>query len=151
MGIELAVVVPFTRSLARTTAREFAEKILWEPGRIISVHTRQSSHSGRFFISSMPIRDLILALDPRPPWSQRVADSFHYRDFLIVALIVRAESLFPDNWLYIHDSSVRRFAISIEPCILIVIIGAIFKIFGRPRLTKSKMVNTRNVQLLTID
>ena len=30
-----------------------------------------------------------------------------YRDFLTVALVVRAESLFPDNWIYIHESSVK--------------------------------------------
>ena len=30
-----------------------------------------------------------------------------YRDFLTVALVVRAESLFPDNWIYIHEPSVK--------------------------------------------
>ena len=30
-----------------------------------------------------------------------------YRDFLTVALIVRKPDLFPDNWIYIHDPSVK--------------------------------------------
>jgi protoporphyrinogen oxidase len=30
-----------------------------------------------------------------------------YRDFLTVALKIRAADLFPDNWIYIHDSKVR--------------------------------------------
>jgi protoporphyrinogen oxidase len=30
-----------------------------------------------------------------------------YRDFLTVALVVAGEDLFPDNWIYIHDPSVR--------------------------------------------
>jgi protoporphyrinogen oxidase len=30
-----------------------------------------------------------------------------YRDFLVVALVVRAKELFPDNWIYIHDPSVK--------------------------------------------
>jgi protoporphyrinogen oxidase len=32
---------------------------------------------------------------------------FKYRDFLTVALVVRARSLFPDNWVYLHDPKVR--------------------------------------------
>ncbi len=30
-----------------------------------------------------------------------------YRDFLTVALMVRKEDVFPDNWIYIHDPSVQ--------------------------------------------
>src|SRR5262249_31299059 len=30
-----------------------------------------------------------------------------YRDFLIVALIVDQAAVFPDNWIYVHDPSVR--------------------------------------------
>jgi protoporphyrinogen oxidase len=46
-------------------------------------------------------------LDPQPEVLLPVAEDFHYRDFIIVALIIRAESLFPDNWIYIHDPSVE--------------------------------------------
>jgi protoporphyrinogen oxidase len=47
-------------------------------------------------------------LDPAPPSAvQRCADDFSYRDFLIVALILRGADLFPDNWVYIHDPQVR--------------------------------------------
>src|SRR5690242_21399181 len=37
----------------------------------------------------------------------RSAGALKYRDFLTVALKVRAEDLFPDNWIYIHDSKVK--------------------------------------------
>ena len=30
-----------------------------------------------------------------------------YRDFLTVALMVKGEDIFPDNWIYIHDSKVQ--------------------------------------------
>src|SRR3546814_11326352 len=30
-----------------------------------------------------------------------------YRDFLTVALMIRSDDLFPDNWIYIHDSKVQ--------------------------------------------
>jgi protoporphyrinogen oxidase len=31
----------------------------------------------------------------------------HYRDFLTVALMIRSEDLFPDNWIYIHEEGVQ--------------------------------------------
>ena len=64
-------------------------------------------HLGTHFISSMPIRDLINALEPAPPEGiQRAANSLHYRDFLIVSLIVNRKHVMSDNWIYIHDPAV---------------------------------------------
>ena len=66
------------------------------------------SHSGTHFISSMPIRELIAAIDPPPPEAVRQAASrIRYRDFLIVSLIVNRKEVMPDNWLYVHDPMVR--------------------------------------------
>jgi protoporphyrinogen oxidase len=42
-----------------------------------------------------------------PPSVQDAGGRLKYRDFLTVALIVDAPSVFPDNWIYIHDPSVR--------------------------------------------
>lgn len=59
-------------------------------------------------ISSMPLSALIAALDPPPPENVlNAARKLRYRDFLIVGLIVNRETLFPDNWLYIHSPQVR--------------------------------------------
>ncbi len=33
--------------------------------------------------------------------------SLRYRDFLTVALMIRSKDIFPDNWIYIHDSKVK--------------------------------------------
>jgi len=57
-------------------------------------------------ISSAPIRELCRALDPLPG-CVAAADALRYRDFLTVALVVRKEDLFPDNWIYIHEPSVK--------------------------------------------
>ena len=35
------------------------------------------------------------------------ADSLRYRDFITVALIAKSQKNFPDNWIYIHDPSVK--------------------------------------------
>jgi protoporphyrinogen oxidase len=55
-------------------------------------------------ISSMPISELILAMDPPAPEEvQMAAKGLHYRDFLTVALVVPTDRGFPDNWIYVHD------------------------------------------------
>ena len=57
-------------------------------------------------ISSLALRDVVALTDP-PPAVRRAAAGLRYRDFLTVALVVRGEDLFPDNWIYVHDPQVR--------------------------------------------
>jgi protoporphyrinogen oxidase len=84
------------------------EKIFWEPGRVTAIQAGGRRYEGDHFISSMPIRELIQALDPEPPEAvARAAEDFHYRDFLTVVLIIRQKELFPDNWIYVHDPNVK--------------------------------------------
>src|SRR5207237_9191850 len=42
-----------------------------------------------------------------PPVVDEAANGLRYRDFLTVALVVDGEDLFPDNWIYVHEPSVR--------------------------------------------
>jgi protoporphyrinogen oxidase len=63
---------------------------------------------GQNFISSMPIRELIAAIDPTPPQSVlQASQQLRYRDFLMVGLVVRKRNVFDDNWIYIHSPQVR--------------------------------------------
>ena len=57
-------------------------------------------------ISSAPMRELAARLHPLPE-TQVEASRLRYRDFLTVALMIRSDDLFPDNWIYIHDSKVK--------------------------------------------
>ena len=57
-------------------------------------------------ISSAPVRELVGRIHPLPQ-SLPQALALGYRDFLTVALMIRAEDLFPDNWIYIHDPRVK--------------------------------------------
>jgi protoporphyrinogen oxidase len=57
-------------------------------------------------ISSAPLRELAARLHPLPATSLN-AKALRYRDFLTVALKIRSDDLFPDNWIYIHDSKVK--------------------------------------------
>ena len=57
-------------------------------------------------ISSAPMRELAGRLHPLPTTLPQ-ASALRYRDFLTVALMIKSPDLFPDNWIYIHDSKVK--------------------------------------------
>ncbi len=62
--------------------------------------------TAKHVISSAPMRELSARLEPRPATDVNAQD-LRYRDFLTVALMIRSDDLFPDNWIYIHDSKVK--------------------------------------------
>ncbi len=75
----------------------------------ISVKTAAGNvevYHARNVISSAPVRELVEKITPSP-LSRLHARALRYRDFLTVALMVRKPDLFPDNWIYIHDPSVK--------------------------------------------
>jgi len=57
-------------------------------------------------ISSAPMRELAGRIHPLPATLPNALD-LSYRDFLTVALMIRSDDLFPDNWIYIHDPRVQ--------------------------------------------
>jgi protoporphyrinogen oxidase len=62
--------------------------------------------AAKHVISSAPMRELSARIHPLPE-SSLEAKKLNYRDFLTVALMVKSEDLFPDNWIYIHDDRVQ--------------------------------------------
>jgi protoporphyrinogen oxidase len=66
----------------------------------------RETYTARHVVSSAPLRELVGRLKPAPI-SLLHARALRYRDFLTVALMVRKAELFPDNWIYIHDPSVK--------------------------------------------
>jgi len=63
---------------------------------------------GTSFISSIPLQELMLSLDPPPPKDVvAAAKALRYRDFLTVCLVINRAKVFPDTWIYIHDPSVK--------------------------------------------
>lgn len=83
-----------------------------EGTRITRIITQQDGEttaiSGDHYISTMPITALVHKLDPLPPDEiLQAAKSLSYRAFVIVALIIDAKDLFPDNWIYIHTPEVK--------------------------------------------
>jgi len=62
--------------------------------------------TARHVISSAPMRELATRIHPLPK-SMPEAQDLNYRDFLTVAIMVKSNDLFPDNWIYIHDDRVQ--------------------------------------------
>jgi protoporphyrinogen oxidase len=100
------------------------ERIEHDPkGRIIAVHARSQESGqtrvfrGRYYFSTMPVKELIRAMRPSPPPAvQEIANGLQYRDFIAVGLLCRklqinevtasGKMAVRDNWIYIQDSSV---------------------------------------------
>ena len=81
-------------------------------GRAVAVTATTEGVPSRYecteVISSMPIGELLRAMDPPvPPEIEAAADGLRYRDFITVALVVPEEDGFPDNWIYINDATVE--------------------------------------------
>ncbi|MEP7014301.1 MAG: NAD(P)/FAD-dependent oxidoreductase [Verrucomicrobiota bacterium] len=69
-----------------------------------NVETIEAEH----VVSSAPMRSLVCGLTPAvSERAKRAAESLKYRDFLTVMLILKERNVFSDNWIYIHDPSVK--------------------------------------------
>ena len=74
---------------------------------------------GDVFISSMPMKDLVLAMDGVPKQYLQIAKGLPYRDYMTVGVlsprlalknetnIKTLGNIVPDNWVYVHDKSVK--------------------------------------------
>ncbi|THD64545.1 MAG: NAD(P)/FAD-dependent oxidoreductase [Bradyrhizobium sp.] len=87
------------------TLRHDAKSGLWTVTAVTS-DGQTEAYTARHIVSSAPIAELLNALDPRPA-SLLQASALRYRDFITVALVVRKQDVFPDNWIYVHDPTVK--------------------------------------------
>ena len=98
---------------SRVRLRRPVTRITWEPGRgVTGVETDGPNgpelHTGDAVVSSMPLSELVLALDPPPPPEVlEAAAKLRYRDFILVAVMFEGDRFFPDNWVYVHSPEVR--------------------------------------------
>jgi protoporphyrinogen oxidase len=89
-----------------------ATAIEMRDGRVVAVRASTPEGEKRFeadhVIATTAVRSLVQALDPpAPPSVCHAAAGLKYRDFVVVALILGREKLFPDNWIYIHTPGVK--------------------------------------------
>ena len=58
-------------------------------------------------ISSMPLTLLVKRLPGTPPEVLSHVESLRFRNTILVYLNVNSDSLFPDNWVYVHDPHLK--------------------------------------------
>jgi protoporphyrinogen oxidase len=85
------------------------ESMELEDNRIVAVVVGgETFESPEAVISSLPLREVVEMISPAAPQSViDAARGLRYRDFLTVALVLDGADPFPDNWIYIHEPSVR--------------------------------------------
>jgi protoporphyrinogen oxidase len=72
-----------------------------------------SSETGDFYLSSAPLTELVLQLDPpASPEVLAAARGLRYRNHVGVNLVVKGAAPFADNWIYVHSPDVRMARIS---------------------------------------
>lgn len=81
-------------------------------GRIETVATASAGgtteHRVDRLISSMPLSELPLMMNPQPPRDVvDAANGLGYRSILTVNLLVQQPAIVPDTWIYIHDPDIR--------------------------------------------
>jgi protoporphyrinogen oxidase len=84
-----------------------AERREWTLRHVDGAGTKHETRAAHV-ISSAPMRELALGITPALDEETRAAAKrLRYRDFLTVVLILKDRQVFGDNWIYIHDPSVR--------------------------------------------
>ena len=93
---------------AKVHMRTPVRRIHWDADGVASIESDAESFTGTDYISSIAMDELVEALPPPPPPEVlAAAKRLRYRDFLTVALVVDKPDLFPDNWVYVHDPTVK--------------------------------------------
>lgn len=88
-------------------------------GLIYEKDGREIEINGDYVISSMPIKDLVEGMNDVPSDIAAIAQGLPYRDYMTVGVLVPHLNLknetktktigdiVPDNWVYVHDKSVK--------------------------------------------
>jgi len=75
---------------------------------VVATNGHEVEHPVDGVVSSIPLSELVLALDPPAPEEVRAAARrLRYRDLVVVALMTSDPEPFPDNWIYVHDPGTR--------------------------------------------
>jgi protoporphyrinogen oxidase len=83
-------------------------RLRMEGGKVVEVVAGGESLTPSHVVSSLPLRTTVGIAEPDAPVDVRdAARGLRYRDFLTVSLVIEDEDPFPDNWIYIHDTTVK--------------------------------------------
>ena len=78
-------------------------------GKIVTGIKLESGEEKKYdeVISSMPLTLLVSRIKNLPPKVARANQSLRFRNTILVYLQLKADNVFPDNWIYVHSSELR--------------------------------------------
>ena len=88
-------------------------------GLVYEQNGKHITVNGDYIISSMPVKDLVLGMNGVPEKYREIAEGLPYRDYMTVGVLTKKLNLknetkiktigdiVPDNWVYVHDKSVK--------------------------------------------
>ncbi len=88
-------------------------------GLVYEQNGKRITVNGDYIISSMPVKDLVLGMNGVPDKYREIAEGLPYRDYMTVGVLTKRLNLknetkiktigdiVPDNWVYVHDKSVK--------------------------------------------
>lgn len=80
---------------------------------------KEITENGDYVISSMPVKDLVEGMNDVPEEFRKIASGLPYRDYMTVGVLLphlnlknetkipTIGNIVPDNWVYVHDKSVK--------------------------------------------
>ena len=87
------------------------KKVIHAKGKVVGVLTDgkdgKTQFDARALISSMPLDELALAMEPQAPQEViKAANKLRYRAILTINFIVDQKEIAPDNWIYLHSPNI---------------------------------------------
>ena len=99
-------------------------RIIKQDDKIVAIEATDSKgnvtvYEGDIFISTMPVRDLIGAMNDVPTQVADIADGLMYRDFRVVGVLLNklklknttairtVNNIVPDTWIYVQEREVK--------------------------------------------
>lgn len=82
-----------------------AKVLSFEPvddGRAVEVHTTAGTEKVDHLVSTMPLTDVVETCPAFDATAKDAAKKLHYRNTIIVYLLINSENIFQDNWIYVH-------------------------------------------------
>ncbi len=88
-------------------------------GLVYEKDGKRVTADGDYVISSMPVKDLVEGMNDVPEQYRQIASGLPYRDYMTVGVLIphlnlknetntkTMGNIVPDNWVYVHDRSVK--------------------------------------------
>lgn len=71
-------------------------------GRAVEVRTSAGAETFDHVVSTMPLTDMVENCSAFDEAAKEAAAKLHYRNTIIVYLLINSKAIFQDNWIYVH-------------------------------------------------